>query len=110
MTLTHMTPSQRYQHIDGRKVIGITELKVPFHGNTHLIHYSATRYDYWDELQTFIIEIPQERWQGLRFNTEGYVRDFSMRSYNSTELLKGNLGVFNYTHAINLSTHEIVKL
>ena len=108
MTLNPNTP-ERYQSKDGRRVIAITELKVPIENRTHIVHYK-TNWTFWNESGTFLIEIPQERWRGLEFSGECIVLDSSIMLYNSIELLKERLAGLNYTHAINLSTLEIVKL
>ena len=104
MTLNPNTP-ERYQHIDGRKVIAITELKMPIENRIHIVHYK-TNWTFWDESSTFIIEIPQERWQGIEINEDGYIVSYS--EYINFSISKVNQ--VNYTHAINLSTLEIVKL
>ena len=109
MTLNPNTP-ERYQNKDGRKVIAITELKMQVHSNnTHIIHYKND-WTFWNESNTFIIEIPQERWRGFEFSGECIVLDSSIMLYNSIELLKERLAGLNYTHAISLFTLEIVKL
>ena len=105
MTLNPNTP-ERYQHIDGRKVIAITELKIPNDGDTYIIHYKCDEYDFWGEKESFLIEIPQERWQGIEINEDGYIVSYS--EYINFSISKVNQ--VNYTHAINLSTLEIVKL
>ena len=108
MTLNPNTP-ERYQHIDGRKVIAITELKKVIGICTHFIHYESD-WTFWNESGTFLIEIPQERWRGFEFSGECIVLDSSIILFNSIEALKERLDGLNYTHAINLSTLEIVKL
>ena len=109
MTLNPNTP-ERYQNKDGRKVIAITELKKDIGISTHIIHYKAPLYDYWHESSSLLIEIPQERWRGFEFSGECIALDSSIILFNSIEALKERLAGLNYTHAINLSTLEIVKL
>ena len=106
MTLNPNTP-ERYQHIDGRRVIAITELKVPIENRTHIVHYK-TNWTFWNESETFIIEIPQVTWQGIEIGEKG-IKECS-DIYSSINLLQRNTFIAPYTHAINLSTLEIVKL
>ena len=108
MTLNPNTP-ERYQDKDGRKVIAITELKKVIGICTHFIHYESD-WTFWNESETFLIEIPPERWRGFEFSCECIVLDSSIMLYKSLVDLKIKLDGLNYTHAINLSTLEIVKL
>jgi hypothetical protein len=99
-------PLDELQTTDGRKVIGVWELllKTPF-GNTHIFQLEDGDYSAWKQSDTKIIHKPKERWQGLIIGDEKML-GFSSDAFDRDHPFKER----GYTHAINLSTLEVVKL
>lgn len=104
MKIDHTKP-ELYRHIDGRKVVAITELKYPLNGCTHIIHIDDD-YWWWNERHHFLIEVKPERWQGLIFDQFGIIVKYSINPFGSIKELKSP----PYTHALNLDDLTIHKL
>lgn len=101
---------KKYRHINGTKVIAIHELKKKDNDFIYLIeteHYNPL---FWKETDTFIQEIPKERWQGLYLDKNGELNFWNSHAANTHPIFDSFEELpIRYQAGFNLDTLEVRK-